>query len=59
MVSMAKHQPSPIPFVLGIGSALAIVMAVYWCVGESIIWAIINGLFSWVNVVYQVMARGG
>ena len=54
-----KHQSSPIPFVLGIGSALAIVMAVYWCVGESIIWAIINGLFSWVNVVYQVMARGG
>ena len=54
-----KHQSSPLPFALGIGAAIALVMAVYWFVGESIIWAIINGLFSWVNVVYQVMARGG
>lgn len=35
------------------GSALAMVIS--WSLNESVIWAIIHGLFSWVYVVYYLI----
>jgi hypothetical protein len=37
------------------GSALAI--AISWSVHHSIIWAIIQGFFSWAYVVYYALTR--
>ena len=35
---------------IGFGSALAI--AISWSVNNSILWAIIHGIFSWFYVIY-------
>lgn len=37
------------------GTALAI--AISWSANQSIIWAIIHGLFSWLYVLYYVITR--
>ena len=37
------------------GSVLAIVIS--WSVNESIIWAIIHGLLSWIYVIYFAFIR--
>ena len=38
---------------ISFGSALAIVIS--WTANESIIWAIIHGLLSWLYVIYYVI----
>ena len=40
---------------ISFGSALAI--AISWSQYQSIIWAIIHGLFSWLYVIYYVLTR--
>jgi hypothetical protein len=42
---------------IGFGSALAI--AISWSANQSILWAILHGLFSWIYVVYYAFARPG
>jgi len=37
------------------GSALAI--AISWSVHKSILWAIIQGIFSWLYVIYFALTR--
>ena len=40
---------------VGFGSALAI--AISWSEHKSILWAIIQGLFSWFYVIYYALTR--
>lgn len=40
---------------ISFGSALAI--AISWSVNESILWAIIHGLLSWIYVIYFALTR--
>jgi hypothetical protein len=37
------------------GSALAI--AISWSVHKSILWAIVQGIFSWLYVIYYALTR--
>jgi hypothetical protein len=38
---------------ISFGSALAIVIS--WSANESIVWAIIHGLLSWIYVIYYLI----
>jgi predicted RecA/RadA family phage recombinase len=40
---------------VGFGSALAI--AISYTTHQSVLWAIIHGIFSWIYVVYFVLTR--
>ena len=40
---------------IGFGSALAIVIS--WSLHQSILWAVIHGLLSWVYVIYYAFTR--
>lgn len=40
---------------IGFGSALAI--AISWSQNQSILWAILHGLFSWAYVIYFAIVR--
>jgi hypothetical protein len=40
---------------IGFGSALAI--AISWSQHQSVLWAILHGVFSWFYVVYYVLTR--
>ena len=40
---------------VGFGSALAITIS--WSVHHSILWAIIQGFFSWAYVIYYALTR--
>jgi len=40
---------------IGLGSALAI--AISWSQNESILWALIHGLLSWLYVIYYAIVR--
>ena len=40
---------------IGFGSALAI--AISWSLHESLLWAIIHGLFGWFYVIYYALTR--
>jgi hypothetical protein len=37
------------------GSALAITIS--WSIHQSVLWAIIHGIFSWFYVIYYVLTR--
>lgn len=37
------------------GSALAI--AISWSVNQSILWAILHGILSWIYVIYYALTR--
>ena len=39
----------------GFGSALAITIS--WSLHESVLWAIVHGIFSWFYAVYYVATR--
>lgn len=41
---------------VSLGSALAI--AISWSVNQSILWAIIHGILSWLYVIYYALTRG-
>ena len=40
---------------IGFGSALAIVIS--WSLHQSILWAMIHGVFSWFYVIYYALTR--
>jgi hypothetical protein len=40
---------------LSFGNALAITIS--WSVNHSILWAILQGLFSWIYVIYYAITR--
>lgn len=40
---------------IGMGSALAITIS--WSTHQSILWAIIHGIFSWLYVIYFAITR--
>jgi hypothetical protein len=46
---------TPVRAGIGFGSALAI--AISWSVNHSIVWAIIQGVFSWLYVIYYALTR--
>lgn len=41
----------------GIGFGTALAMVISWSGNQSILWAIIHGLFSWLYVIYFVLTR--
>jgi len=52
---MSSDRYYPVRAGIVFGSALAI--AISWSVNHSIIWAIIQGLFSWLYVLYYAVTR--
>ena len=40
---------------IGFGCALAIVIS--WSTNNSILWAILHGVFSWIYVIYYAITR--
>jgi len=42
---------------IGFGSALAI--AISWSANHSVLWAIIDGVLSWIYVLYYMLTRPG
>ena len=41
----------------GIGFGTALAIAISWSVNHSILWAIIQGIFSWAYVLYYAVTR--
>jgi hypothetical protein len=52
---MADSRGNAAKVGIGFGSALA--MTISWSVNHSILWAIIDGIFSWFYVVYYALTR--
>ena len=50
---MGSHSANAATAGIGFGTALAI--AISWSANQSILWAIIHGLLSWVYVVYYAI----
>lgn len=40
---------------IGLGSALAV--AISWSLHQSILWAILHGVFGWLYVIYYAIVR--
>ncbi len=40
---------------IGLGSAIAV--AISWSANQSILWAILHGIFSWFYVIYFAIIR--
>ena len=40
---------------IGLGSAIAV--AISWSINQSILWAILHGVFSWFYVIYYAIVR--
>ena len=38
----------------GIGFGVALAMVISWGTNESVLWAIVHGIFSWFYVIYHV-----
>jgi len=49
------HTKKVVKSGVGFGSALAI--AISWSIHQSILWAIIHGIFSWLYVIYYAFTR--
>jgi hypothetical protein len=41
----------------GIGFGCALAIAISWSLHHSVLWAIIQGFFSWLYVLYYVLTR--
>lgn len=41
----------------GIGFGACLAMVISWSVNHSIIWAIIDGILSWIYVIYYAITR--
>lgn len=50
---MSSHSASAAKAGIGFGTALAI--AISWNANQSIIWAIIHGVLSWLYVIYYAV----
>ena len=53
MSSDASNSATAAKAGIGFGSALAI--AISWSTNQSIFWAIVHGLFSWIYVIYYAV----
>ena len=42
---------------IGLGSAIAV--AISWSLHQSVIWAIVHGVLSWLYIIYYVLTRPG
>jgi len=51
--SMGSHSSNAAKAGIGFGTALAI--AISWSTNQSILWAIIHGLLSWMYVIYYAI----
>lgn len=40
---------------IGLGSAIAVTIS--WSLNQSILWAILHGVFSWFYVIYYAITR--
>jgi len=40
---------------IGLGSAIAV--AISWSLHQSILWAILHGIFGWLYVIYYAIVR--
>ena len=43
----------------GIGFGTALAIAISWSLNQSVLWAIIHGVFSWLYVLYYVFVIKG
>lgn len=50
---MSTHSASAAKAGIGFGTALAI--SISWSANQSIIWAIVHGIFSWIYVIYYAI----
>jgi hypothetical protein len=41
----------------GIGLGTAIAVTISWSVNQSILWAIVHGILSWLYVIYYALTR--
>lgn len=41
----------------GISFGTALAIAISWSANQSVLWAIIHGVFSWLYVIYYVVVR--
>jgi hypothetical protein len=51
-----KETSNSVSTGLGFGAALAITIS--WSVNQSILWAILHGIFSWGYVIYFALGFG-
>ena len=51
--TMENHSAKAVKAGIGFGTALAI--AISWTANESIVWAIVHGLLSWIYVIYYAI----
>lgn len=42
---------------IGLGSAIAVVIS--WSLHKSIVWAVVQGFFGWLYVLYYALTRPG
>jgi len=54
---MRQHAPGAARAGISLGSALAV--AISWSVHKSILWAAIDGVLSWLYVLYYALTRPG
>ncbi len=41
----------------GVGFGAALAIAISWSLHQSVLWAIVHGVFSWVYVIYYLLTR--
>ena len=41
----------------GVGFGTALAIAISWSLHQSVFWAILHGVFSWVYVIYYLLTR--
>ncbi|WP_292937356.1 MULTISPECIES: hypothetical protein [unclassified Novosphingobium] len=54
---MSKHTDGAAKAGIGLGSAIAV--AISWNLHNSIVWAAIHGVLSWLYVIYFALTRPG
>ena len=50
---MTQHSGTAAKAGIGFGTALAI--SISWTANQSILWAIVHGLLSWIYVIYYAL----
>ncbi len=41
----------------GVGFGTALAIAISWSLHQSVFWAVLHGVFSWVYVIYYLLTR--
>ena len=52
---MSMKKSTTVSTGISLGSAIAV--AISWSMNNSVLWAIIHGLFGWLYVIYHVITR--